>query len=195
MKFEKEIKTLEYFNQNVEQLHGFNFWKNFPSKSGINIQWDFKEGNPKIKTEVSGPNEEAISAFILKYRMFIQDKDDISLRNLDKLYASFSIENDYYERFKASRQKINNILDEISNVTINKHKVTIREIHDMFIYGFWSHLSQNDLNRKRYLRIKDNPALLAIFTNDFNVTLIKVMNELVQIKFLNEEVIDLLRDK
>ena len=66
MKFEKEIKTLEYFNQNVEQLQGFNFWKNFPSKSGINIQWDFKEGNPKIKTEVSGPNEEAISAFILK---------------------------------------------------------------------------------------------------------------------------------
>ena len=65
---------------------------------------------------------------------------------------------------------------------------------DMFIYGAWTHLKENDKNRKNYLAIKDNKVIYPIFANDFNVTLIKIMNELVKIKFLNEEVIKILKN-
>ena len=194
MIFSREIELLEYFNLNVEQLQDFHFWKNFPSTSGIKISFDYTESETKIISKILGPDNEAISAFILKYRLFIQDKDGISLRNVEKLFLNLPIEFDYKERYKVLRQNINNILDEESNVQIKKHRVTFREIHDMFIYGAWTHLKENDKNRKNYLAIKDNKVIYPIFANDFNVTLIKIMNELVKIKFLNEEVIKILKN-
>src|SRR3972149_10497102 len=189
MKFEKEIESLKNFNQTLEQLQSFNFWKRFPANSGINITFENKAEGGTIGSKIIGPDDEAISAYILKYRLFIQDKDDISLRNMDKLYSELQLEKKYYDQYKNYRQRINDILDRPSNVEINKHRVTIREIHNMFIYGYWAHMDQSDLNRKRFLGVKNNPVLYPIFTNDFNVTLIRIMNELVQIKFLNENVI------
>jgi len=195
MRFNREIEILGYFNQNVEQLQDFNFWKNFPSKSGINITFDYTNKGTEIDSKILGPDDETISAFILKYRLFIQNKDDISLRNLEKLFLYLPIESNYKERYIVLKQRINSILDEESNVQIKKHRVTIREIHDMFIFGAWAHLNENDLNRKRYLAIKDNKVIYPIFANDFNVTLIKIMNELVQIKFLNQEIIKILENQ
>ncbi|MCG6915208.1 hypothetical protein LJE86_14965 [bacterium BMS3Abin03] len=195
MIYSREIKILGYFNHNVEQLQGFNFWKNFPSDNGINITFDYSNKKIEVNSKIRGPDDETIIAFILKYRLFIQDKDDISLRNLEKLFLELPVEPNYKEKYKVLRQKINSILDEESNVQIKKHRVTIREIHDMFIYGAWAHLNENDLNRKRYLAIKDNRVIYPIFANDFNVTLIKIMNELVEIKFLNEEVIKILENQ
>ena len=195
MALSKEIELLKFFYQNVEQLQNFNFWKNFQSKSGFNITFDYKESETKINSVILGPNDEAISAFILKYRLFVQDKDDISLRNKDKHFSQLPIESVYKERFKEYRQKINDVLEEESNVQIKKHRVTLREIHDMFIYGVWAHLNVNDLNRKRFLKIKDDKVIYPMFANDFNVTLIRIMNFLVQIRFLNEEVIKILENQ
>lgn len=192
MDFSKAIEVLKYFNQNVDQLQGFSFWKHFPSKSGINITWDYSNKEVSISSKLFGPDDESISAFVLKYRLFIQDKDDISLRNINKLYEKLLIEKIYCESFGTYRNNINNILDKPSNVQIKNHKVTIREIHDMFIYGVWAHLNENDLNRKNYLGIKDDPIVYTMFANDFNIALVRIMNELVQIKFLNEKVIKIL---
>ncbi len=189
------VEKLKSFNETVDQLQGYSFWKSFPSKSGINITWDYTESGVKVNSKVFGPEDESIGAFILKYRLFIQNKDDISLRNIDKIYSEMDLDKEYYEKFKSYRQSINDILDKPSNVQLNKHIVSIREIHDMFIYGAWAHLSGNDLNRKRYLGIKDNPVIYPIFANDFNVTLVKIMNELVNIKFLNDSVIKLLEEQ
>lgn len=194
MNFENEIVVLKNFNQTVDTLQGFNFWKTFPDNSGISIEWDYTQDGVTVNSKVIGPNDEAISAFILKYRLFIQDKDEISLRNMDKLFSTLPIKNEYYFRFKSIRNKINENLDRPSNVTRNNHKVTMREIHDMFIYGVWAHLDDKDVNRKRYLSIKENPVIYPMFANDFNLILLNTMNELVQIKLLNEEVLEILEN-
>lgn len=190
----KAVDKLNSFNETVDQLQGFSFWKSFPSKSGINITWDYTESGVRVNSKILGPDDEPISAFILKYRLFIQNKDDISLGNMDKIYSEIDLDKEYYEKFKSYRQSINDILDKPSNVQLNKHVVTIREIQDMFIYGVWTHLDEKDRNRKNYLSIKDNPIIYPMFANDFNVTLVKIMNELVQIKLLNEEVIRILEN-
>lgn len=190
----KAVDKLNSFNETVDQLQGFSFWKSFPSKSGINITWDYTESGVRVNSKILGPDDEPISAFILKYRLFIQNKDDISLGNMDKIYSEIDLDKEYYEKFKSYRQSINDILDKPSNVQLNKHVVTIREIHAMFIYGVWTHLDEKDRNRKNYLSIKDNPIIYPMFANDFNVTLVKIMNELVQIKLLNEEVIRILEN-
>ena len=195
MELIKEINLLEYFNDNVDKLQGFNFWKNFPSDSGISITFDYSKEETEINSKILGPDDESISAFILKYRLFIQDKDDISLRNIEKLYSSLPIDKDYKARFYNFKSNINEILNGLSNVEIKQRKVTKKEIHDMFIYGVWAHLNKNDLNRKRFLAIKDNTVVYTIFANEFNILLIRVMNILVQIKFLNEEVIRMLKKK
>lgn len=192
---QRMISILKSFNETVDQLQGFSFWKSFPSKSGINITWDYTESGVKVNSKIFGPEDESISAFILKYRLFIQNKDDISLRNIDKIYSEMDLDKEYYEKFKSYRESINDILDKPTNVRLNKHIVSIREIHDMFIYGVWAHLDEKDRHRKNYLSIKDNPVIYPMFANDFNVTLVKIMNELVNIKFLNDSVIKLLEEQ
>jgi len=192
---QRNANILRSFNETVDQLQGFSFWKSFPSKSGINITWDYTESGVKVNSKIFGPDDESISAFILKYRLFIQNKDDISLGNMDRIYSKMNLDKEYYDKFKSYRQSINDILDKPSNVQLNKHVVSIREIHDMFIYGVWVHRDEKDLNRKKYLSIKDNPVIYPMFANDFNVTLVMIMNELVNIKFLNDSIIKLLEEQ
>ena len=188
MKNNRLVEKLRYFNETVEQLRSFSFWADFPKDSGINIKWDKKTG---ITAVYRGPSDESLSAFILKYRLFIQDKDDISIKRMEKLYSR--IGNDtFYNKFKELKTSINVILDKPSMVKINQHIVTNREIHNMFLKGGWAHIKENNKERKFYLSIKDDPATYTIFKNDFNITILDVMNVLVRIKFLNEEVIKIL---
>jgi hypothetical protein len=185
MKNNRLVEKLRYFNETVEQLRSFSFWADFPKDSGINIKWDKKTG---ITAVYRGPNDESLSAFILKYRLFIQDKDDISIKQMEKLYST--IGNDtFYNKFKELKASINIILDKPSMVKINQHTVTMREIHNVFLKGGWAHIQENNRERKFYLSIRDDPAAYTIFKNDFNMTLLEVMNVLVRIKFLNEELL------
>ncbi len=127
MNFAQEIERLKSFNQTVDILQGFNFWKKFPKKSGVNIKLDYTKEIVEINSKIVGPDDEAISAFILKYRLFIQSKDDISLRKIDKLYSTLPIEKEYYEKFKDKRKSFNNNLDQPANVTMKNHTVTKRK--------------------------------------------------------------------
>lgn len=59
----------------------------------------------KISSQLFGPNEEAISAFVLKYRLFIQDKDDISIKNMGDLYSELLLDNSYYEKYNSHKKR------------------------------------------------------------------------------------------
>lgn len=182
--FLQEIEEcLKAFNELVEEISKYKFFK----KKRVCFIIFFGKPN---KNKVIGPSKEDLSAFVLHYRKIIQDKDDISIKNMGIFYKQAPIEKIYYERYKLIIKNIDEIFSKPTNITTDNHTYTIREIHNMFIQGNLAHIQRNHYNRKLYLEITKDPVKETIFKTDLVITLLKIMRQLIAIKKLNEEVLE-----
>ena len=88
MKNSEIIKSLLLFNEKADKLERLSFIETiFKYDSGASITINKRDdGLYDLIQERRGPLEEAIDAFVLTMRFFIQDNEPISFRNLTKLY-------------------------------------------------------------------------------------------------------------
>ncbi len=83
------VQDIRLFNEKAEKLKRCSFTSTvFNQKTGVHIS--AKKGEP-VRIERNGPNEEAIDAFVLTFRFFIQNNEKISFRNLAELYNKLPI--------------------------------------------------------------------------------------------------------
>lgn len=68
--------------------------------------------------EWSGPDETAIDAFVLTLRLFFQDKDGISVRQLSGIYQAADA--DQTQRFEHVRKQLNDHLDGDSGLAVDQ---------------------------------------------------------------------------
>ena len=73
------------------------------------------------------PDDEAIDAFVLTLRFFIQDNEPTSLRNTSKLYASLPINPSHVARF-GGRRAPNALLDSPAFISINGESLSCRRL-------------------------------------------------------------------
>lgn len=144
------IEGLRLFNEKADKLFRLSFVKTvFETNTGVTISGKLTdEGNWQVTSSRKGPNEEAIDAFVLTFRYFIQDNEKSSLRNLSKYYEIAPIDAEYKKQFKKIRKEINDFLDKPADILFkfNNQKLTRRKILDTFIYGGLSH--SNDKGKK-----------------------------------------------
>ena len=191
MEKQRIIERLKTFNNVVDEIKNYSFLKSGKSKKiGFEIFSSYGRRKAKDKTKFFGPKDESISAFVLHYRKFIQDKEDVSFKNMGNIYKQSPIEKTYYERYKLIIKKIDEIFSKPANVTSDIHAYIIREIHDIFIKGNLAHIQENHGNRKLYLEIIKDPVKKVIFKRFLVNTLLETMNQLIAIKKLNEEVLE-----
>jgi hypothetical protein len=78
----KIIDGLNLFNEKAERLDKLSFVKTmFETKTGVSLSGEAKEdGTFEINSERSGPDEEAVDAFVLTFRFFIQDNEKVPLQ-------------------------------------------------------------------------------------------------------------------
>jgi len=86
-------------------------------------------------------------------------------------------------------------LDSFTVCKVNEHKITNREAQNIFLYGHLSHSNKNDLNTKRYNRIKNNPVFYSILWNSFTVTIAMIYQNILLTKELNEGVLKIIKTK
>lgn len=88
------IKSLSLFNEKASKLSRLSFTKEiFKCSTGVTIKINRKnDGFYELTQERRGPFEEAIDAFVLTIRFFIQDNESVSLRNIAKIYEVAPIE-------------------------------------------------------------------------------------------------------
>jgi hypothetical protein len=55
---QESIDRLRTFNEVVDILQEYKFWKVFPKKSGFHISWDHTNERAIINSKVLGPDEE-----------------------------------------------------------------------------------------------------------------------------------------
>jgi len=194
MKNSEIIKSLELFNEKAEKLARLSFVETiFKYNSGASIKISKRnDGLYDLIQERRGPLEEAIDAFVLTIRFFIQDNEPISLRRLAEIYDIAPIEKKLKEKFILLSNQMNAYLDSNSAIaiTINEEMLNHRKILDTVIYGGLSHA--NTEKKKKYDFWMKIP-LKAIIENDFVCSLIILFKIIKSICDLNKIVIERLK--
>jgi len=190
-----DLQKLQLFNKTSEKLEKYQLW-------------EYLENNPQTVTIPSKeitldnfPVSEFIEAPLIKLRLFRQDNDHISIRNISKIYDSNTkIPNHLKTDFGVYRENFNNFLKQNSVfsigslIWINKHEhatthYTNREILDSLLYGEIAHFTQ----------MEDYQILYSNSVNTINLMLcMKIMqrfkNFILDVKKINDQAIGILLD-
>jgi len=137
------VNSLKLFNEKAEKLERLSFIETISKySSGFSIKINKREdGLYDLIQERRGPLEEAIDAFVLTIRFFIQDNEATSFRNLARLYECAPVDKEIKNDFINVRRQLNEYLDSNSGmaITVNEETLNHRKILDIVIYGGLSH--------------------------------------------------------
>jgi len=138
----------------------------------IGISGRAQDGGFIVQRE--GPTEEAIDAFILTFRFFVQDNERTSLANIEKLFLSLPLEQARIDAVRGSRQNINDYLDKDSNIKIGNEILSHRLIFDIFLWGDLAH--SNPKKKAVYDLWAANDLQLEVLRMRFTDILVTVLN-------------------
>ncbi|MCH7735999.1 MAG: hypothetical protein IH872_01225 [Chloroflexi bacterium] len=164
--------TLRLFNEKADKLESLSFTSEIEN-SGIHISAGF--GQP-VRVERRGPDEEAIDAFVLTMRFFIQDNEPTSFKNMEDLYSELPVSTELKQRYSEARKKTNEKLDGLTMVTENRVEITYRYVFDVFLWGGLAHAD----SRKKivYDRWAKHSVLFPMLQNEF-VSAIGIVLEMI----------------
>jgi hypothetical protein len=96
-----------------------------------------------IETSVEGPEHESTKAFLLTLRLFGQDNDETSLRNMATRVQGLVVSQGSKDRFLKSRENFNTFLDSSPPIQVpDKDADTKRKIFEAFLYGIYAHTAE-----------------------------------------------------
>jgi len=135
---DEDIKRLKLFNEKAERLSNSRFMQYILSKGRISFTIDAKSGE-EVKVEKVMPDQDAIDAFVLTFRFFIQNNERCSFGNLSKTYEKPSVPEELRTEYLKVRKMLNDYLDAPASIKIEEEALTRRRILDVFVYGGLAH--------------------------------------------------------
>jgi len=185
---EKTRETLGLFVDKANKLLSLSFTKSIMDHGGINftINWEAGKG---ITTTDTIPDDEAIDAFVLTFRFFIQDNEDISFRSLyNNVLKDPDISEDWKQKFSEIRNGMNNYLDSPPSIILKSNEADIstrRKIMEIFIYGYLSHMNPN--KRREFQNLSKFPLFFKMVQLEFSTILVDTLNAIFTVKWLSEK--------
>ncbi len=190
-----QIAALKLFNEKTEELLELSFIKTLSNPdTGFTISGKRRDdGNYEMSSEIRGPSQEAIKAFVLTFRYFIQNNETISFKNVSEVYAAAKVDSGLKKQFNSARVAVNEMLDSpnFMNLTYNNIIPTNRQVMDTFIYGGLAHA--NPQKYQLYKEWMSYPPAAAIFQSCFNSILGHVLEAIIYISQVNEKAIQELK--
>src|SRR6266516_220888 len=111
MTLKSDMDPLQLFNDKADKLESLNFTKSIQS-GGFGLT--FHATNEGAEISPHGPDSEAVDAFVLTMRFFIQDRDGISFEKTAQRYQALPVKQELKDQVTAVRDGINNYLDQMS---------------------------------------------------------------------------------
>lgn len=187
-----DFKTaLILFNEKADKLLRLSFVETmFKTNTGVTLSWTAREDGQYDEVHVrQGPQEEAIDAFVLTFRYFIQDNEATSFRKMAQSYADAPIGDSFKTQFAEIRETINSFLDSPPDFQIQYNGKTYsrREIIDIFVYGGLSHA--NPSKKTLYDEWMLIPPFKPLAENEFVYAISCVLRAIEWIKDLNSQVL------
>lgn len=184
---EKQIHQLRLFNEKADELEGTRFSKAlYDQQSGVIVEGDLTGSAEAV---VVGPDDEATRAFVLTIRLFQQDGDGISIRELADIYdAAPDVPHDIRREFVQARKALNDRLASNTMFVIDDERITRGRVLDVFLYGGLAHVNPN--KRVIYEHWQTMGMVFALMSNEFVVTLGEFFNCVRWIRHINTRLLD-----
>jgi hypothetical protein len=184
---DKIAKAFRLFNEKAEKLARLSFLEKMDDpNAGFTLSFkNLEEGGSEVRQERRGPEEEAIDAFVLTFRFFIQDNEPSSFRQMAEHYNAAPIEQDLKDKFTKVRENINTYLDTPVNINYNHEELTCRRIIYVYIYGGLSHA--DEAKRRLHKTWVNDPYMGKFIEHIFVSSLANIHDAIAYIKKLNEE--------
>ncbi len=161
---EDAIETLRLFNAKVERLQSSSLVAILVQQgSRLTLSWTAETS--LLQLALSGPTAEQVDAFVLTMRLFMQDKDRISLRNVARLYESLRVSEDLKKYYAMHLANLNKFLDGHAFIAIDGDRPTRREVLETVLYGELSHVEP--AKQSRYRAWVANPLAGGMITFEF----------------------------
>lgn len=183
------IKALRLFNEKTDKHESLSFTKSL-SSSGVTISGKLGEA---VVAQRHGPSAEAIDAFVLTLRFFVQDNETTSFRNMADLYVGLQIDKDLVDKFNDARTKTNAALDKTSPIKLNNTQMTYRTIYEVFLWGGLAHA--NPKKKAAYDTWVPNSLLFPLLQNEFVYALGIILNMIFFTRALNKVALSQLENK
>jgi len=150
---ESTRETLEMFVEKASLMQNRAYWQFFREGKEISVSFGIDPiSDAFIDLEFVGPSVEARDALLITLRLFLQDNDCISLRNLAKLSViDHGLSSEWHQEFPSLRDTANDLLNESLEVVakqIGMSKLTAHDVLHTFLYGEIAHM--NSEKRKLY---------------------------------------------
>ncbi|MBB3231145.1 hypothetical protein [Halomonas stenophila] len=172
------------FREKARKLLESTFAKEMAKPTGLDISWT-ENGQVAVHR---GPDQEAIDAYLLTFRFFIQGNESISFRNMEKSFRHGINDDDLFEKFKEAKGALNEFLDGDSHFNVNG-MVSRRQLMDVFIYGDLSHANRQG-KREHYKSWMNNEFMAELMRNEFKDIIGKTLIVIAHVDKLCKEAIE-----
>jgi hypothetical protein len=164
---EETRASLELFVEKAQELKSCNFTKYLADGNAVNLRISISSQHGE-NVEYTGPNDEAMKAFLLTLRFFIQDGDGISFRYLvEKTCTDPDLSVSWRKAIKEVRSQLGQYLSGlVQPMIVYEPPPTRKEILDTFIYGNLAH--SNKLYRQRFKKWRQNKLMFAEYNINFH---------------------------
>lgn len=182
-------ETLKVFVEKARKLNSLSLTKSVKESGGVGLHYYWEAGKENILIELRGPDDEAIDAFVLTLRLFLQDNERISFHSMAlKILDDPDLSANLKVFFSKARALLNQYLDEHTEPLLNIDTgapLTRRHIMDVFLYGGLAHTNKD--KKLEFDRWKSIPFFFPFTQNEFNCILLSVFGIIDHVSYWIEE--------
>jgi len=182
-------RTLKLVIEKADKLRGLRFTRYLIDGGSIGFSATAPDGGGFV-VQREGPDEEAIDAFVLTLRFFVQDNEPTSLNNIDKLFSGLPLEPARIKAVSGTHHAINDYLDGSSHHFVGGRGLTRREIFEVFLYGGLAHA--NAEKKTTYDRWANDEIGFLTLQMEFTDILVKLLKAIFWFRQACQQALDIL---
>jgi hypothetical protein len=171
-KLRKVQEILGLFDEKADLLAQRRFSQRLRDEgAGVRL----RSGTGERHVTYFGPDDEDLAAFLLTLRLFLQDNERTSLRNMARLYSALPISEALRQEASDRRSALNTKLAEAPHVRIVGEGIdTLCAVLDVFMYGHHAHA--NSAKRMIHRRLTNDEEIYALARHGFLQAVTEVRN-------------------
>lgn len=177
-----QINDLKLFNEKLAVLLNSSFANEMlRNTSGFMFSFKANEGYEAIMVGAEG---ESVDAAFLTLRMFMQDNDRLSVRNIAKIYSEVQDLVEFRSDFNAARLQLNKDLESPNGIVFFNKNYTHKESLELLMYGSKGHTNRTKEAELRTLL--ETPIVSQLFLNQVNFAAALLIKGIAAIAEINQ---------
>ena len=137
------LHLLALFNERADELDNSTFVRHMVAHGhGFTLSFTSSESS----LETAGPSKDALKSFLLDFRMFIQEKDQIQVEQIMTYYHQLTPPADIMNAAQSAMAKWKAFRNEAPGYIANGHAFTNEELQDVILYGHLAHINTHKLD-------------------------------------------------